>query len=122
MRTVRIKNPTTQIGRMIRQDSSRGRFATVQVQFEPIEGPDIEIVWAIEPEALPQECADAALGTVGELFAPGGPYDHVKFVSTRLTFTSAEYHSTDSSPVDYKSATAIALREALRSEGEYSEA
>ncbi len=94
----------------------------VKIGFEPIECPDIEIVWAVDPDVVPQECADAALSAVRELFSQGMPYDHLRFVGTRLTFLSAEYHPIDSSPVDYKSATAIAIREALHAEGEYSEA
>ncbi|PPU68325.1 hypothetical protein [Xanthomonas pisi] len=121
MRTVRIRNRTTQTGRLIGQNSNRGRFAIVHIHFEPIANSEIEIVWAVESGSVPQECADAALSAVAELFSQGGPYDHLSFVNTRITFLAADHHPLDSSPVDYKSATAIALREALRVEGEYSE-
>lgn len=104
----------------MRQDASRGRFAIVQVRFEPISSPDLEIIWGIPAGSIPQECADAAICAVREIFLPTGPYEHLTFVSTRITFVGAEYHLTDSNPIDYKSAAAIAVREAIHAEGEYS--
>lgn len=120
MRTVRIKNQITREGRFVRQDSSRGRFAILQVRFEPISSPDLEVIWGIPVGSIPQECADAAISAVREIFLPTGPYGHLAFVSTRITFIGAEYHPKNSNPIDYKSAAAIAVREAIHAEGEYS--
>jgi len=104
----------------VHQGGNRGRFAILRVMFEPISSPELEIIWGVPSGSLPQECADAATSAIKELFNPADPYEHLAFVYTRITFVEAEYHPTDSSPIDYKSATAIAVRDALRAEGEYS--
>jgi elongation factor G len=122
MQTIRIKQPITREGRFIRQTGSRGRFAVLRVRFEPTQSRDPEVVWQVPEGLVPADCADAAISTISELFSPGGAYGDSTLVFTRITFLDGEYHATDSNPVDYKSATAIALREAIRAEGEFSAA
>ncbi|HIE51799.1 MAG TPA: elongation factor G [Armatimonadetes bacterium] len=104
-------------GRYIRQTGGRGHYGHVWLQVEPLEpGAGFEFVNAITGGVIPQEFTPAVEAGVREAME-AGILAGFPLVDVKVTLYDGSYHEVDSSEIAFKTAAAIAFRNAARHAG-----
>jgi elongation factor G len=115
-----IRRPAKAHGRHKKQTGGRGQFGDCHIEIEPLEiegdGTGFEFVDAIKGGVIPQGFIPAVQKGVLEAMAHG-PIAGYPVKGVRVRLFDGSYHSVDSSEMAFKTAGAIAMREALQSAG-----
>jgi elongation factor G len=103
-------------GRHKKQTGGRGQFGDCHIEIEPLPGGEFEFVDAIKGGVIPHGFIPAVQKGVLEAMQHGAIAGYpVKGVRVRLF--DGSYHSVDSSEMAFKTAGAIAMRQALEQAG-----
>jgi len=109
-----ITLPARAEGKFIRQSGGRGQYGHVYIEVEPLErGDGFEFVDKVKGGAVPKEFISAAEIGIKEATEVGVIAGY-PVVDIRVTVYDGSYHEVDSSPIAFKMAGSIALREAVR--------
>jgi len=107
-----IRKPIEQHGRYKHQSGGHGQFGDVHLRIEPLaRGEGFRFAEEVVGGAIPRQYFGAVEASAIETLAKGPLGFPVVDVS--VTLTSGSYHSVDSSDAAFKSATRIAITEAL---------
>src|ERR1700712_2631776 len=99
-------------GRPQKQTGGRGQFGDCHITIEPTEGDGFEFVDAIKGGVIPQGFIPAVQKGVLEAMAHG-PIAGYPLKGVRVTLFDGSYHQVDSSEQAFKTAGAIAMRQAM---------
>ncbi|MBM4432851.1 MAG: elongation factor G, partial [Chloroflexi bacterium] len=109
-----ITIPARAEGKFVRQTGGRGQYGHVYIEVEPLErGGGFEFVDKVKGGAVPKEFISAAEIGIKEATEVGVVAGY-PVVDIRVTVYDGSYHEVDSSPIAFKMAGSIALREAVR--------
>ncbi|HEV7751144.1 MAG TPA: elongation factor G [Baekduia sp.] len=112
-----IRRPAKAHGRHKKQTGGRGQFGDCHITIEPTDdGDGFEFVDAIKGGVIPQGFIPAVQKGVVEAMAHG-PVAGFPLKGVRVTVFDGSYHSVDSSEHAFKTAGAIAMRQAMESAG-----
>ena len=111
-----IRRPAKAHGRHKKQTGGRGQFGDCHIEIEPHPDGDFEFVDAIKGGVIPQGFIPAVQKGVLEAMAHG-PIAGYPLKGVRVTVFDGSYHSVDSSEQAFKTAGAIAMRQAMEEAG-----
>ncbi len=108
-----VRNPSTGIGRFVRQTGGRGQFGHVVVQAEPGErGSGVQIEDKIVGGAIPREFIGPAQNGIREALNTG-PLSGFPVIDVKITLVDGSYHEVDSSQVSFQIAGSMAAKDAI---------
>ncbi len=100
-------------GKLIKQTGGRGHWGHVILEVVPLkDSTERKIYFEVSQEQIPKIFHDAIKQGIMEALA-FGPLAGYPVIGLKVRVIGGSYHSTDSSPIDFKSAAAEALRNAL---------
>jgi elongation factor G len=114
-----IRKPAKAHGRHKKQTGGRGQFGDCHIEIAPLTDPahpDFEFVDAIKGGVIPQGFIPAVQKGVVEAMAHG-PVAGYPLKGVQVRLVDGSYHSVDSSEHAFKTAGAIAMRQAMESAG-----
>lgn len=104
-------------GRFVRQTGGHGQYGHIVIEVEPLEsGAGFEFVDKVKGGAVPKEFIVAAQAGIREALEVGVLANY-PVVDVKVTAVDGSYHEVDSSPLAFKMAGSIALKEAVRRAG-----
>ena len=107
-----IRKPVHEHGRLKRQTGGHGQFADVKIEVAPrARGEGFQFVDKIVGGAVPRNFIPA-VGEAAEDATNKGPFGY-RVVDVSVTLVDGGFHSVDSSDMAFKTATQIAMKEAL---------
>jgi elongation factor G len=110
-----IRKPARAHGRHKKQTGGRGQFGDCHIEIAP-HGDEFEFVDAIKGGVIPQGFIPAVQKGVVEAMAHG-PIAGFPLKGVRVRLVDGSYHSVDSSEQAFKTAGAIAMRQAMEDAG-----
>jgi elongation factor G len=111
-----IRRPAKAHGRHKKQTGGRGQFGDCHIEIAPHGESEFEFVDAIKGGVIPQGFIPAVQKGVVEAMAHG-PIAGYPLKGVRVRLVDGSYHSVDSSEHAFKTAGAIAMRQAMESAG-----
>ncbi|WP_445150981.1 elongation factor G [Baekduia sp. Peel2402] len=111
-----IRRPAKAHGRHKKQTGGRGQFGDCHITIEPHPEGEFEFVDAIKGGVIPQGFIPAVQKGVLDAMAHG-PIAGYPLKGVRVTVFDGSYHSVDSSEQAFKTAGAIAMRQAMEAAG-----
>ncbi len=111
-----IRRPAKAHGRHKKQTGGRGQFGDCHITIEPHGDGDFEFVDAIKGGVIPQGFIPAVQKGVVDAMAHG-PIAGYPVKGVRVTVFDGSYHSVDSSEQAFKTAGALAMRQAMEDAG-----
>jgi elongation factor G len=111
-----IRRPAKAHGRHKKQTGGRGQFGDCHIEIAPHEDGEFEFVDAIKGGVIPQGFIPAVQKGVVEAMAHG-PIAGYPLKGVRVRLVDGSYHSVDSSEHAFKTAGAIAMRQAMEDAG-----
>ena len=109
-----ITIPARAEGRFIRQTGGRGQYGHVCLELEPLErGGGFQFVDRVKGGVIPKEYIQAAGVGIKEA-TEAGVVAGYPVVDVKATIYDGSYHEVDSSPIAFKMAGSIALKDAVR--------
>jgi elongation factor G len=107
-----IRKPVNEHGRLKRQTGGHGQFADVKIEVAPrARGEGFLFIDKIVGGAVPRNFIPS-VGDAAEEATRKGPFGY-PVVDVAVTLTDGGFHSVDSSDMAFKTATQIAMKEAL---------
>jgi elongation factor G len=109
-----ITVPVQAEGRFVRQSGGRGQYGHIWLQLEPVQlGCGYQFVDQVKGGVIPKEYIMAAEAGIREAMESGvlGGYT---LVDVKVTIYDGSYHEVDSSPLAFKIAGSMALRNAVK--------
>ncbi|WP_428491927.1 elongation factor G [Rhodopila sp.] len=107
-----IRKPVQEHGRLKRQTGGHGQFADVKIDVAPrARGEGFQFIDKIVGGSVPRNFI-AAVGDAAEDATSKGPFGY-RVVDVSVTLVDGGFHSVDSSDMAFKTATQIAMKEAL---------
>ncbi|HWQ29218.1 MAG TPA: elongation factor G, partial [Dehalococcoidia bacterium] len=108
-----ITKPASAEGRFIRQTGGRGQYGVVRLEVAPNErGKGVEIIDKVVGGEIPREFIPAAMQGVRDALETG-PLAGYPVLDVIVTITGGDSHPVDSSELAFRTAGAIATRDAL---------
>jgi len=109
-----VSAPAQSQGKFVRQSGGRGQYGHVYLKIEPLErGAGFQFVDKVKGGALPKEYVIAAGAGIKEAMESGVLAGY-PVVDIKATVYDGSYHEVDSSPLAFKMAGSMALKEAIR--------
>ncbi len=107
-----IRRPVHEHGRLKRQTGGHGQFADVKIDVAPLaRGEGFQFIDKIVGGAVPRNFIPA-VGEAAEEATSKGPFGY-QVVDVAVTLVDGGFHAVDSSDMAFKTATQIAMKEAL---------